>query len=259
MSGGVQLAPNGWAALSVLGLAQDVLSRATRLHEITVRSLTNSATLARLPLKDVYASVARADLATVFKQKIEHLTGFANNTTVEQTSLINDGVTIIGKDAGLYHVAGLVAADGVAGFGRTFISGQSEAAIRASLATDKVALRSTINLSDLPNFFCQAISNLWLGDGVHIVHYPIGDSLNIVATMPKTLATANGKSGCSDTTHHCNSLLIQRSNGHQRLCPDQATASAGDAVQWCLLVMPPMSCHHIWHRGQVKACRMRHV
>ena len=87
MRGGVQLAPNGWAALSVLGLAQDVLSRATRLHEITVRSLTDSATLARLPLKDVYASVARADLVSIFKQKIEHSDRFRrHNTTVEQAS-----------------------------------------------------------------------------------------------------------------------------------------------------------------------------
>ncbi|MGB1920124.1 MAG: hypothetical protein ACPHO7_01155, partial [Candidatus Puniceispirillaceae bacterium] len=97
MRGGVQLAPNGWAALSVLGLAQDVLSRATRLHEITVRSLTNNATLARLPLKDVYASVARADLATVFEQKIGQTDRFRqHNTTVEQASQTEDGVAIIG-------------------------------------------------------------------------------------------------------------------------------------------------------------------
>ncbi len=233
MRGGVQLAPNGWAALSVLGLAQDVLSRATRLHEITVRSLINSATLARLPLKDVYASVAQADLANIFKQKIEHSDRFRQtNTTIKQTSLINDGVNIIGKDAGLYHVAGLVAADGVAGFGRTFISGQSEAEVKASLTTDKVALRSTIHLSDLTNFFSQAVSNLWLGDGVHIVHYPIGDSSNIVATMPKTLAYSKWQE-----------RLFQHNSPLQLL--------ADPAIEWTSTPLPRSSNSICWRRGTV--------
>ncbi|MGB1961946.1 MAG: FAD-dependent monooxygenase [Candidatus Puniceispirillaceae bacterium] len=231
MRGGVQLAPNGWAALSVLGLAQDVLSRATRLHEITVRSLTNNATLARLPLKDVYASVARADLATVFEQKIGQTDRFRqHNTTVEQASQTEDGVAIIGKDAGLHHVAGLVAADGVTGFGRAFISGQSETAIRASLATDKVALRSTIHLSDLPNFFSQAVSNLWLGDGVHIVHYPIGDSANIVATMPKTLAHSEWQG-----------RLFRHNTPLQFL--------ADPAIKWTSTPLPRSSTGICWRRG----------
>ena len=117
--GGVQLAPNGWAALSVLGLAQG--SRATRLHEITVRSLTNSATLARLPLKDVYASVARADLATVFEQRISFR---RHNTTVEQVSQTETGSPSLARTQASIMLRGLV--DGVAGFGRAFISGQSE-------------------------------------------------------------------------------------------------------------------------------------
>ena len=87
--------------------------------------------------------------------------------------------------------------------------------------------------------------------------------LAIVRTLSppclKLWSTANGKTGCSDITHHCNSWLIQRSNGHRRPCPDQARASAGAAVQWFLLVMPPMSCLHIWHKGRAKACRMRRV
>ena len=144
-----------------LGLAQDVLSRATRLHEITVRSLTNSATLARLPLKDVYASVARADLATVFERKIGQTGRFRqHNTTVEQVSQKEDGVVIIGKDAGLHHVAGLVAADGVAGFGRAFISGQPETALRASLAADSCIAVNNKLIG--PQNSSQAVSNLCL-------------------------------------------------------------------------------------------------
>ncbi len=233
IKGGVQLAPNGWAALSVLGLAQDVLSEATRLYEITVRSLTNGATLARLPLKDVYASVAKADLATIFKQKIEKTDRFRHHyTTVKLTCLKNDSVTIIGKDERLYRVAGLVAADGVAGFGRAFISGQSEIAIRASLATDKVALRSTIHRSDLPNFFSQPVSNLWLGDGVHIVHYPIGDSSNIVATMTKRLAHSKWQE------------RLFRHNTPLQFLVDPA-------IEWTSTPLPQSSNNICWRRGNM--------
>ena len=41
-------------------------------------------------------------------------------------------------------------------------------------------------LADMPAHFALAESNLWLGRGVHVVHYPIGDMLNLVVTLPAT-------------------------------------------------------------------------
>ena len=54
--GGLQLAPNGWAALRDLGLTAAAEQQSIRLTEITVRSLGNGSTLIRLPLHDPYAS-----------------------------------------------------------------------------------------------------------------------------------------------------------------------------------------------------------
>ena len=111
--GGVQHS-NGWAALEVLGLAQDVLSRATRLHEITVHSLTIMQLWQGCHSR-MSTPVARADLATVFEQKIGQTAGFASQHDCRAGEPNEDGVAIISKVAGLHHVAGLVAADGVAG------------------------------------------------------------------------------------------------------------------------------------------------
>lgn len=233
MAGGVQLAPNGWAALSALGVAQDVMLRATRLHEITVRSLTSEATLARLPLTDDYASVARADLANVLEQRIRQTGRFRwHNTSVEEASQTGASVNIIGKDTGLHHAAGLVAADGVAGFGRSFISSQSSSTIKTSLATDKIALRSMVRLSDLPTFFSHPASNLWLGDGVHVVHYPIGDSVNIVATLPKSLARVEWQA-----------RLFRHNTPLQPL--------ADPAIHWTATPLPRSGNTVCWRRGNM--------
>ena len=233
MVGGVQLAPNGWAALSVLGFGQDVMSRATRLHEIAVRSLTNNATLARLPLKDVYASIARTDLAAIFEEKVAQSDRFQQqNTIVIEATQTSSGVNIIGKDGVLRKVEGLIAADGVVGFGRSFITGQSETTIRASLATDKAALRLMMRLSDLPTFFSQPASNLWLGDGVHIVHYPVGDSANIVVTMPKVLARMQWQS-----------QLFERNTPIQIL--------ADPTLNWTSTPLPRSGTSICWRRGNM--------
>ena len=197
MEGGVQLAPNGWFALSALGLDKNVLSHATRLSEITVRSLNNNATLARLPLRGIYASVARADLATVLAERIAQGDKIKRHDTIIVEADQSDGcVNIICKDASLRKVRGLIAADGVSGFGRPHVTSQSEADIRVSLATNKLALRLMLHMSDLPTFFSQSSSNLWLGNGIHVVHYPIGTQVNFVVTMPKALAQTQWQSQC---------------------------------------------------------------
>ena len=45
-------------------------------------------------------------------------------------------------------------------------------------------MRAQIPLSSLPAHFALPSSNLWLGRGMHVVHYPIGSMLNLVVTLP---------------------------------------------------------------------------
>jgi salicylate hydroxylase len=52
----------------------------------------------------------------------------------------------------------------------------------------KLAMRAQIPLDSLPAHFALPASQLWLGRGVHVVHYPIGDDLNLVATLPASRA-----------------------------------------------------------------------
>ena len=58
----VQIAPNGWDALSALGIADALLPHANSLADITLRDLASGATLARLDLDGPYASIDRGAL-----------------------------------------------------------------------------------------------------------------------------------------------------------------------------------------------------
>jgi salicylate hydroxylase len=71
LQGGVQIAPNGWAALDQLGLGDAARARATTLQAITVRDMRSAATLASLDLSaSPYASLSRADLASLLRAEI---------------------------------------------------------------------------------------------------------------------------------------------------------------------------------------------
>ena len=74
LQGGVQIAPNGWAALDQLGLGDAARARATALQAITVRDMRSAATLASLDLSaSPYASLSRADLASLLKSRNQRL------------------------------------------------------------------------------------------------------------------------------------------------------------------------------------------
>ena len=78
LHGGVQIAPNGWAALDQLGLGDTARAHATNLIAITVRDMRSAATLASLDLSaSPYASLSRADLANLLKAEIR--TGIIEN------------------------------------------------------------------------------------------------------------------------------------------------------------------------------------
>ena len=179
--GGLQLAPNGWAALRDLGLTAVAEQQSIRLTEITVRSLGNGSTLIRLPLHDPYASFDRAVLAGLLRDAL----AAEDAVSVRQVNLahihqLGDGVRLLADDGTGGSFAGLIAADGGNGLGRRHVTASQ---VPRSMSA-KLAMRALIALSSLPAHFALPSSNLWLGRGMHVVHYPIGSMLNLVVTLP---------------------------------------------------------------------------
>ena len=119
LHGGVQIAPNGWAALDQLGLGDAARARATTLQAITVRDMRSAATLASLDLTaSAYASLSRADLVSLLKAEINAASGMthiaANITHVVQRGPDQGkAVHMLTDDSGRHVVDALIAADGV--------------------------------------------------------------------------------------------------------------------------------------------------
>ena len=237
--GGVQIAPNGWAALDQLGLGDAARARATDLQAITVRDMRSAATLASLDLSDApYASLSRADLARLFEAEIAAASG-VNRIAANITHAVQRGpeqgkcLHILADDGSTHLVDALIAADGLRGFGRNYVNGD-ESGAAATSRSGRVAMRAVAKAADLPRFFSQPFCNLWLGHGAHFVHYPLqgGEDVNMVLTMDAAKAGDDWQ---------------QRYLGHNdilsQLCDHAAT-------QWTKTVLPLHSYHDCWRRGR---------
>jgi salicylate hydroxylase len=232
LTGGLQLAPNGWAALATLGLADKATSVSLRLNEIMVRSLDSGSTLIRLPLHEPYASFDRAALAACLADALAAQPSVRisplNLQHIVQQGDPHGRVCLVTDDGASAEFAGLIAADGAAGPGRCHVAPANDHAA----ATGKIALRAQVPLATLPASLALASSNLWLGRGVHVVHYPIGEMLNLVVTLPAARATPGWQ---------------------HRLLPGGTPLAvlADEGIIWTRTALPPAGTAGCWRRGSV--------
>ena len=190
-AGGIQLAPNGWQALDHLGLFDAAFKRATQLDQIIVRDLHNGATLTRLDLANRYGSIGRADLLNLLHSAVaKHRAITHHPAQISQAVSHKDGVELVLDDGHSMMAAALIAADGVAGLGRRLVTGAAPGEITYP---SRVAMRADIDAANLPAVFAQPASNLWLGQGAHLVHYPIagGRRINFAVTLSAQLANSH--------------------------------------------------------------------
>ena len=239
LHGGVQIAPNGWAALDQLGLGDAARARATTLQAITVRDMQTAATLASLDLTaSAYASLSRADLVSLLKAEINAASGMTHIAT-NITHVVQRGpdqgkaVHMLTDDSSRHIVDALIAADGVSGFGRHYVNGTD--CVRDNAPNKgRVAMRAVARTTDLPRIFSQPFCNLWLGKGAHFVHYPLhgGRDVNMVLTLDAAKAGDDWQQSYLGR----NDIL-----GH--LC-DHAN------INWVKTTLPAHRYHDCWRRGQ---------
>ena len=242
--GGIQLAPNGWQALDQLGLGDAAMQYATRLDHIIVRDLASGATSTRLPLTHQYASISRADMLRLLQDAVALRTSITLHARlINQAVTRDDGVALVCDDGRSMQATALIAADGMNGFGRRFVTGATpgadyhaaQADMRAGMPGDmRVTMRADIDAADLPAAFAQPASNLWLGQGAHLVHYPIADGrrINFAVTLSARQAAGNWQA----RIFRADPLLEQL---------------ASSQFQWTKTPLPPSGSPVCWRRGRV--------
>ncbi len=238
--GGIQLAPNGWQALDQLGLGDAAMQCATRLNHIIARDLASGATLTRLPLTYQYASISRADMFRLLQDAVAARTSITLHARlINQAVTQDDGVALVCDDGRSMQATALIAADGMNGFGRRFVTGATPGADYHAAQADmragmRVIMRADIDAADLPAAFTQPASNLWLGQGAHLVHYPIagGRRINFAVTLSARQAAGNWQA----RIFRADPLLEQL---------------ASSQFQWTKTPLPPSGSPVCWRRGRV--------
>ncbi|MEU6867241.1 3-hydroxybenzoate 6-monooxygenase [Streptomyces sp. NPDC046876] len=186
---GIQLGPNAFHALDLLGVGQEVRDRAVFIDELTFMDGTTGEKVAAMPVKDdyrvrfgnPYAVVHRVDLYLPLLEAARrhpgielrgrhHVVGYEQQAG-SVTALLADGRRLTG-DA-------LIGADGL------------HSAIRAQLVGDgsprvsgHTIYRSVIPMEAVPEELRWNTVTLWAGPKWHFVHYPIagGETFNLAAT-----------------------------------------------------------------------------
>ncbi len=237
--GGIQIAPNGWEALIRLGIGDVARTESTALDAITVRDMRSSATIASLDLrKSAYSSIARASLTRLLEDELAAIGGskrIATNIThaVQFGPDQNWDLHIVNNDGSAFLVDALIAADGVRGFGRTYVNSPEPNKLQQRI-NGRIAMRAVAKANDLPKSFALPFCNLWLGSGAHLVHYPINDGkdINLVLTLDAKKVT----NGWQTEFFGHNDVLAALHNS--------------DNINWTNTELPTQTYQNCWRRGR---------
>ena len=186
--GGMQLAPNSWAALRQLSCEDDIKPHAKTLEVMRLMALTTGHTLINLPLdmahrRQPYASVTRRGLLAELMAKItsmENVSVMKAKITSVASDLTKAKASISFDDGNIMDADWVFGADGINGVCRRYIQGDQDLRPVRSV---RQAHRLVVPLCDLPEVMASASTSVWLGREGHIVHYPLSDDhLNLVIT-----------------------------------------------------------------------------
>lgn len=184
LKGGIQLAPNGWAALKTLGLDEKAQAHAQPLTMMRLLSAQSGNTLVEIdltkPSRRPYASLPRqalADLLLEAAKKTKLVKWKSGSGTALATHDDHMTLTLSGKKAPI-TARYMIGADGAHGLARSFVMAEDRPSLRPA---PRLAFRTTIPLLDLPSYFAAKSTSVWLGDGAHMVFYPLqSQMLNLV-------------------------------------------------------------------------------
>ena len=125
-AGGLQLSPNGFKALAVLGLDEAVLNKAVRLNSVVIKSLSANRHLTEIIHKpdQTHAAIARQDVLDLLTDRAERLPQVIfTDTDLHALHFSQGKARIVSKDGQLFAGDEVIGADGATGLARAAIAG----------------------------------------------------------------------------------------------------------------------------------------
>ena len=185
--GGLQIAPNGLAALSSLGLKDEILDKATRLLAVDIKSLDLASTLTKISLsenKTTYVSIARQDLhQTLLRICFKNPLIKFIDAKVSAISQKFNNTTLILDNSDIITAPFIVGGDGWEGKTRQFVNPTA-----SQVNSGYAIYRGIFPSKDIPPGFSFPNVQLWLGNSCHLVSYPIqnGKDVNFVFSFSES-------------------------------------------------------------------------
>ena len=194
LQGGVQLAPNGWAALKTLELDQSCQDHALTLSMMRILSLNTGYNLIPITLNDrqsrtPYTSMTRQGLHEALQSAAKKTKKvFWKSASIDMVTSRGNQAEITLDDGQTLQADWLFGGDGSMGLCRQYVLADDRPLAHSfNQPAFRQAFRMIIKSDQIPATLQAKASNLWLGDGAHLVHYPLADgTVNLVAVMPKT-------------------------------------------------------------------------
>ena len=190
---GLQLSPNATAALRQLGVLDRVRQDAVVPLVLAIGRGRDGRVLARLPLGPEadrrfgapFLVTMRADLHQALREAAQGRPGISLRTATALSGWRKAGAQlslhVADDDQAREIFDGLVGADGLHSTVREKLGFDRGEAVDGA----RTAWRTTIDTTQVPALFRAPQSNLWLGPGAHIVHYPVagGRLINLIAAL----------------------------------------------------------------------------
>jgi salicylate hydroxylase len=233
---GLQISPNAGRVLAGLGLEPELAAVGLEPRAIAVRRADDGRTLARLPLveaRDMWGAPFRVFHRADLQQALLDAARKSDLIEIQTSSRVGDFEEIDGSVLLRVHGAegmrdveasGLVGADGV----RSSVRG---GLVRSPKDTPRhtgyVAWRALIPARSAPPALRAVETQLWLGAGAHVVHYPLRDAsvISVVVVVPENCA----QNGVDESFTIGGAALLQSLAGKQMNADLGALIEAGES------------------------------
>ncbi len=186
---GLQLGPNGFAAMDALGVGERARGRAVFTDELVMMDAIDGGEVARIPVgqafrrrfNNPYAVIHRADIHQSIYEEVELASGIRIHTSarIAEVHVDDHGVRLVDAHGGVREGAAVVGCDGVHSVVRQRLIGDGHR------VSGHVVYRALVPHAEMPEDLRWNAAAIWVGPNCHLVHYPLrgGDQYNIVVTF----------------------------------------------------------------------------